>query len=90
MATIADKAGREVARDAALRLAGPPALPPKPTLRPDEVARVLGITEKHVRTLVEEGSLEAVDVKSAICFKPTLRITERSLVEFWHQRRIGK
>lgn len=89
MATMIERAEREVAGYAAFGQAGPPGMPEKPTLRTDEVALVLGVTEKHVRNLVEEGSLaEAVDVKSAICHKPALRISARSVVAFWNRRRI--
>ncbi len=90
MATpMMDQAEREVAGYAAFPREAPPDLPEKPTLRPDEVARILGVSEKHVRHLVEEGSLkEAVDVRSAICSKPSLRVTARSVVEFWNRRRV--
>jgi len=70
------------------RVETPPEMPEKPTLRPDEVARILGCSTRHVEHLMEEGSLEAVDVRSAITPKPALRITRRSVEEFWNARRL--
>jgi hypothetical protein len=62
-------------------------IPAKPTLRPDEVKQLLGCSEVHVRHLVEEGSIAAVDIRSAVCRKPSLRILRSSLVAFIEKRR---
>ena len=62
-------------------------IPAKPSLRPDETARMLGCSEVHIRHLIEEGTLAAVDIRSAICRKPSLRISRQSLVEFIQKRK---
>jgi len=84
---MAERVEREL--EAYRQFDGPPGMPNKPTLRPDEVARILGCSRKHAWHLVQEGSLkEAVDVRSAICHKPSIRLTARSLVEFCKRRRV--
>ena len=67
--------------------ARPLAVPDKPTLRPDEVARLLGCSDEHVRHLIEEGSLAAVDVKCIGSCRPAHRIVQASLVEFVQRRK---
>ncbi|MCX6994157.1 MAG: helix-turn-helix domain-containing protein [Kiritimatiellaeota bacterium] len=62
-------------------------IPAKPSLRPDETANLLGCSEFHIRHLVEEGSLVAVDIRSAVCPKPSLRISRASLVAFIERRK---
>jgi excisionase family DNA binding protein len=62
-------------------------LPNKPTLRPDETARILACSREHVRHLIEEGSLAAVDIRSACCRKPSLRIVSSSVVAFIEHRK---
>lgn len=59
----------------------------KLSLRPDEIMPILGCSDKHVRNLVEDGSLTAVDIKCKFCRKPSLRISRASLVEFIERRK---
>jgi len=64
-------------------------LPAKPTMRPEEVARIFSCSKMHVYHLVEEGSLEkALDIKSVLCRKPAIRILTESVREFVERRRI--
>lgn len=65
----------------------PLTVPDKPSLRPDEVARLLGCSDEHVRHLIEEGSLAAVDVRCAGTSRPAHRIVQASVVEFVQQRK---
>lgn len=62
-------------------------IPNKPTLRPDEVARILGCSGKHVRCLVEDGSLEAVDIRCKFLQRPAWRIMRESVAEFIQKRK---
>jgi len=63
-------------------------LPDKPTLRPDEVARIFSCSKVHIYHLVEEGSLRGANIKSAICKRPAVRIYTESVREFVERRRI--
>ena len=67
--------------------ARPLRVPDKPSLRPDEVAQLLGCSDEHVRHLIEEGSLAAVDVRCAGTSRPAHRIVQASVVEFVQQRK---
>lgn len=67
--------------------ARPLTVPDKPSLRPDEVARLLGCSDEHVRHLIEEGSLAAVDVRCAGTSRPAHRIVQASVVEFVRDRK---
>lgn len=62
-------------------------IPDKSTLRPDEVAKILGCSDKHVMHGIEEGSFAAVDIKSAGCQKSSLRIVRESLLEYVMKRK---
>ena len=67
--------------------ARPLKVPDKPSLRPDEVARLLGCSDEHVRHLIEEGSLAAVDIKCIGANRPAHRIVQASVVEFVAKRK---
>ena len=62
-------------------------VPEKPSLRPDEVARLLGCSKEHIRHLIEDGSLDAMDVRCAGTGKPAHRIIQTSVVRFMKNRR---
>ncbi len=64
------------------------ALPNKPTLRKDEVAKIFDCSVKHVNHLLEEGSLHKIDIRSAICRRPAVRIVTQSVREFMEKRRL--
>lgn len=62
-------------------------VPEKPSLRMDEVAMLLGCSKEHVRHLIEEGSLTAVDVRCVGTSRPAHRIVQASLVAFVQKRK---
>ena len=62
-------------------------LPNKPTLRMDETRTVLSCSREHVRHLIEDGSLNAVDVRLKGMTKPAYRIIRESLIQFIEKRR---
>jgi excisionase family DNA binding protein len=51
------------------------------------VAILLGCSKEHVRHLIEEGSLTAVDVRCVGTSRPAHRIVQASLVAFVQKRK---
>lgn len=87
---VARTMGRTEFQQPELGLFGAPmalAVPDKPTLRMDEVAKLLGCSCEHVRHLIEEGTLEAIDIKSFGARKPAHRVMQASLLKFMRNRR---
>ena len=88
---VAQASGRTQFQQPELGLFGAPValtVPDKPTLRPDEVARLLGCSNEHVRHLIEEGSLAAMDIKSTGAGKPAHRVMQASVVKFMQKRTV--
>jgi excisionase family DNA binding protein len=56
-------------------------IPNKPRLNMAEVCAALGCSDNHVRHLIEEGSLIAIDVSCQGC-RPNWRIERESVVQF--------
>ena len=89
---VAQAMGKTQFQQPELRLFGEPValqVPDKPTLRPDETARLLGCSCEHVRHLIEEGTLEAIDIKSFGALKPAHRVVQASLVKFMRKRSVS-
>ena len=61
-------------------------IPKKQTLRVDEAADLLGCSKEHVRRLIEEGSLQAVNIQCKGAAKPTHRVLQTSVVQFVNER----
>ena len=60
----------------------------KPTQRIDETARLLSISDKQVRNLIDSGELEAVPIGSALDpMRRHVRVTTRSIEAFINRRR---
>ncbi|MFA7334832.1 MAG: hypothetical protein WC130_11160 [Kiritimatiellia bacterium] len=61
-------------------------VPGKPSMRMDEVSRLLGCSNEHVRHLIEDGSLAAVDIACKGTIRPAHRVVQASVVEFVKKR----
>jgi excisionase family DNA binding protein len=61
-------------------------IPNKPTLRIDEAMKALMCSRNHVYHLIEDGSLNALDVRRKDVTKPAFRILRESLVRFIEKR----
>ena len=64
-----------------------PGIPDKLTMRIDEVMNALSCSDEHVRHLIEDGSLNAVDVRAKGMTKPAYRIMRESLINFIQKRK---
>ena len=62
-------------------------LPTHEILRPDEVARWLRCSIRHVRNLVEAGRMEASDIQVSSGERQVLRIKRQSAIAFFEKRR---
>jgi excisionase family DNA binding protein len=62
-------------------------IPNKPTLRIDEAMKVLSCSKRHVYHLVEDGSLNALDIRRDGKMKPAYRILRESLVELIQKKK---
>lgn len=62
----------------------------KVTLTPLEIASRLGWNEKHVRDLIADGELPAIDGKSAGAIRSSFRVPTESYRDFVARRMTGR
>jgi excisionase family DNA binding protein len=63
-------------------------LPLHENLRPDEVARWLRCSTRHVRNLIDAGRLAASDVKVSTHGRQELRIKKQEAIDFMERSRV--